>query len=163
MITKERKLEGGREGGTQEEKMEVNGFQKRRRYLCNATLREIKDAEERGQLSPESPSSPLGGRSWDIQTHVHAWVHSAWFCCIPKRSSHGWMYSEATLDSGQGEGRNSWLKERYFLKLHQTMAPPKVPHILSLGSIPIPRALQVYKQPGVGREGKSGGGKGNRL
>lgn len=26
--------------------------------MCNAALREIKDAEERGQLSPESPSSP---------------------------------------------------------------------------------------------------------
>lgn len=68
--------------------MEVNGFQNRRRYLCNAALREIKDAEEKGQLRFENASYPSGGRSWDIQIHIHKGVgaHAAWSCYIPAQS-----------------------------------------------------------------------------
>ena len=40
--------------------MEVNGFQNRRRYLCNAALRETKDAEERGRLGSGECLLPVG-------------------------------------------------------------------------------------------------------
>lgn len=103
----------------------------------------------------ESAFSPLGGRSWDTQTHIHTWgAHSAWFCYIPAQSCHAWTYSDAVLGTGQGEERSPWLKERFLPKLHQTTAPP------DQGSPHSPywkhrkSFWSIYKQPGMGMEGR---------
>lgn len=53
--------------------MEVKGFQNRRRHLCNAALREIKDAEERGQLGCGERLLPVGRKELghtDTYSHV---------------------------------------------------------------------------------------------
>lgn len=60
--------------------MEVNGFQNRRRYLCNAALKERKDAEERGQLGSGERLLPVGRKELG-HTDTHSHMGGA-FCLV---------------------------------------------------------------------------------
>ena len=113
-----------------------------------------------GGWGPESAFSPLGGRSRDTETNIHTWgAHSAWFCCIPAQSCRGWTSSDSALDTGQGEGRSPWLKEKFLPKLHQTTAPPDQESApdSSYWKHPNQCFRSICKQPGMGVEGRGEG------
>ena len=104
--------------------MEVSGFQNRRRYSCDAALREIKDAEERGQLKSRELLLPP---HWEEGAGIYRLTFTHGFILPGTAVSQNGVPTDGCTVMRPwivGRERNSWLKERYFLQLHQTTVPP---------------------------------------
>lgn len=140
--------------------MEVNGFQNRRRHLCNAALREIKDAEERGQLGCGERLLPVGRKELG---HTDTFTRggltlpgSAVSQLRVAMDGHTVMQSWALgRERGEVPGlRRDSSQDCSKPRLHLT----KAPHTLPVGNIPIRQCFRsIYKQPGMGIEGRGGG------
>ena len=144
MIRKERKLEGGRSGSENGGKW----ISEQKEAFVQCSLERDKGCRGERAAGVRRAPSPRGEEGVGTHRHIHTWgAHSAWFCCIPAQSCHGWTYSDAVLGTGQGEGRGPWLKERFPPRLLQTTAPPDQgsPHS-PCWKHPNPSVLPVYLQ-----------------
>lgn len=115
--------------------------------MCNAALREIKDAEERGQLGCGERLCPVGGRSWDTQTHIH----TRGGLTLPGSavSQLRVAMDEHTLTQSWALGRKrekSLAEERFLPRLLCSIPPDEAPHTLPVGNIPIRQCFRsIYK------------------